>query len=71
MTFKVKLFGKNIFRLGDSYQKKANLEDYYWMTVRCKNCNIDIDVAIKKGVHLNDVITGVKCNNCECRLEKI
>ncbi len=70
MKLRVKLFGKIIFRMGDAYQKKVNPKDYYWMTVRCKNCNIDTDVAIKKGIRLNDVITGVKCSNCECRLEK-
>jgi len=70
MKILVKLFGKNYFVEGSPYAKKALAEDYYTMGVRCANCNRNTIVLIKKGVHLNDIITGVKCINCECRLEK-
>jgi hypothetical protein len=70
MKLRVRLFGKNYFTEGNLYAKKALAEDYYTMIVTCKNCGRTTTVSVKKGVHLNDIITGVKCSNCECRLEK-
>jgi lysyl-tRNA synthetase class I len=70
MKLKVKLFGKNILASGSPAEKKIDYSDYYPFTVICKNCNKMTQVLVKKGVHINDVITGVKCNYCDCRLEK-
>jgi len=71
MKLKVRLFGKNYFSEGSPYQKKVDYVDYYPLLVSCKNCNKPTQIYIKKGVRVNDIITSVKCNNCECRLEKI
>lgn len=71
MKLKVKLFGKNAFVAGNKYEKKIDYADYYSLTVVCKNCNKMTQIFIKKEVHLNDIITGIRCNNCQCRLEKI
>jgi RNase P subunit RPR2 len=70
MKLKVRLFGKNYFISGSKYQYKVNIEDYYSVLVICNNCKNITVVYIKKGVRLNDIITSVKCDNCECRLEK-
>ena len=70
MKLKVRFFGKNILRTGDPYEKKIDYTNYYPMTVICKNCGKMTQVLVKKGVHLNDVITAVKCSNCAVRLEK-
>ena len=70
MKLRVKLFGKNIFIDGSPYAKRALAEDYYRVIAKCANCCADTTVYIKKGVHINDVITAIKCSNCECRLEK-
>lgn len=71
MKLKVRLFGKNAFVEGSPYAKKALAEDYYTLIVECPNCKKTTTVSIKKGVHLNDIITGIKCSNCQCRLEKV
>jgi hypothetical protein len=70
MKVRVRLFGKNVFIIGTDYQKKANLQNYYQMVATCKNCNNITGIYIKKGVHFNNIIAGVPCSNCECRLEK-
>jgi hypothetical protein len=70
MKFLTKLFGKNYFVDGSAYAQKADLANYYSMTVDCYNCHNMTKVYIKKGVYLNNVITGILCSNCECRLEK-
>jgi hypothetical protein len=70
MKLVVKLFGKNVFIDGSSYAKKIDYANYYPMSVLCDNCHNRMKIYIKKGVHLNDIITGVICNNCVCRLEK-
>ena len=70
MKFLVKLFGKNVFVEGSPYGKKANFSDYYLVRVYCSNCKNYMVIYVKKGVHINDVITAVKCNNCGVRLEK-
>ena len=70
MKLKVRLFGKNYFVSGSPAELKVNLSDYYMMTVTCHNCNKFTLVYTKKGVHVNDIITGVRCSNCEVRLEK-
>lgn len=70
MKLLVKLFGKNFFTEGSPYQKKVDYINYYPILVICKNCNKSTQIYIKKGVHVNDIITSVKCSNCEVRLEK-
>jgi len=70
MKFRVKLFGKNILRIGDKYENKIDYANYYPLTVSCKNCNKMTQVLVKKGVRLNDVICGIRCSNCNVRLEK-
>jgi hypothetical protein len=70
MKLTTRLFGKNYFIVGSEYAKKALASDYYQLPVKCNNCGKITDVNIKKGIHLNDIITGVKCINCQCRLEK-
>jgi hypothetical protein len=70
MKFLVKLFSKNVFVDGNPYGKKVDYNDYYLMAIDCKNCNDTTRIYIKKSVHVNDIVTGVKCNNCDCRLEK-
>lgn len=71
MKLKVRLFGKNAFVQGSSYEKKVDYANYYLMNVLCTNCKEGTNIYVKKGVHLNDVITAVKCRNCNCRLEKV
>ena len=70
MKIIVKLFGKNFFVENSPYSKKVNYDNYYFMILCCANCKHKTEVYVKKGVHLNDIITGVKCSNCECKLEK-
>lgn len=70
MKLKIKLFGKNVFVRGSSYGEKVDYANYYLMNVLCVNCKEGINIYIKKGVHLNDVITGVECENCGCHLTK-
>ena len=70
MKLKVRLFGKNAFINGSAYSKKALPENYYRFFKECKNCKAIILIYIKKGVKINDIITAIKCSNCECRLEK-
>ena len=65
------LFNRNVFTDGDVYSKKINFDNYYEVAVVCKNCTQPNTVYVKKGVHINDVIFGAKCKNCNCRLEKI
>ena len=76
MKFKVRLFGRN-FLVREFIEGKEkefpvgmNYQDYYLIATNCKNCNQTTNVYIKKGIHFNDIITRVKCINCECRLEK-
>ena len=71
MRLIVRLFGKNYYLEGSKYQKKANGNDYYPKLILCLNCNRPTQIYIKKGVHVNDIITQVKCSSCECRQEKI
>ena len=63
MKLRVRLFGKNIFAAGSSYEAKISYADYYPLTVICNNCNKMTQVFVKKTVHLNDVITAVRCSN--------
>jgi hypothetical protein len=70
MKLKVRLFGKNAFSAEKEIPKKIDMKNYYLINVICKNCNQSTSIAVKKGVHINDVITGVRCKFCECRLEK-
>jgi dihydroorotate dehydrogenase len=70
MKLIIKLFGKNVFVAGSKYEKKTDLINYYLMNISCHNCKEGTNIYIKKGVHLNDIITAVKCRNCDCRLEK-
>jgi len=70
MKLIVKLFGKNIFEEDNPYAKKVLVENYYSLTVICKNCKKSTNVFIKKGVNLNDVIFEARCHYCNCRLEK-
>jgi transcription elongation factor Elf1 len=71
MKLRVRLFGKNYFAAGSPAELKVNLSDYYTSTVACPNCNASTVIYVKKGVHLNDIVTGVRCSRCECRLEKV
>jgi hypothetical protein len=76
MKFLVKLFGKNflvsqrIEGIEKELPKGMNIDDYYTMNVLCANCKQEMSIYIKKGVHLNDIVTGVRCSNCEVHLEK-
>jgi len=70
MTLRVKLFGKNYFVEGSPYAKKTLANDYYGVIAKCANCCASTTLYVKKTVHINDIITGVKCSRCECRLEK-
>lgn len=76
MKLKVRLFSRNflvrqkIEGIEKELPKSMNIDDYYSITYLCKNCNNTTDMYIKKGVHVNDIINKVKCNNCECHLEK-
>lgn len=76
MKFLIKLFGRNflvrekIEGIGKELPRGVDINDYYTMNVICNNCNNRTNIYVKKGIHLNDIITSVRCNNCECRLEK-
>jgi hypothetical protein len=70
MKLKVKLFGKNVFVAEKGIPKNIDMINYYLINVLCKNCGQQTSIAVKKGVHINDVITGARCKYCECRLEK-
>jgi RNase P subunit RPR2 len=70
MKLKVKLFGKNVFQENSAYSKKVDYANYYKITHECKNCNAINVIYVKKGVHVNDIATSVKCINCGNRLEK-
>jgi len=70
MKLRIKLFGKNVFVKELPISKKVSADDYYCMIVNCKNCQATTVIYIKKGVRVNDIITGVKCNYCNVRLEK-
>jgi hypothetical protein len=70
MKLLIKLFGKNAFIQGTSYEKKIDYINYYLIQVLCANCKNIMNIYIKKGVHINDIVTGIKCNYCNCRLEK-
>ena len=71
MKLIVRLFGKNYFKPCSKYSNTiANFNDYYTHLIICKNCGGGTTVYIKKGVHINDVVTQVKCDACDCRLEK-
>jgi len=70
MKLLVRLFGKNAFVQGSPYEKKVDYNNYYYTTKVCNNCQSIILIYVKKGVCVNDIITKVKCNDCECRLEK-
>lgn len=70
MKIKARLFNKNYFISEDIYGTKIDIKDYYVISVVCKNCGSTTSIYVKKGVHVNDIISGVKCNNCEVRLEK-
>jgi len=71
MKILVSLFGKNHFIPGTPYEKKVDFNNYYTMELHCKNCNHYTSTYIKKGVHVNDVATHIRCSNCNVRLEKI
>jgi len=71
MKLRVRLFGKNHFYPGENYTKNVDYSNYYRLYLECKNCITKTETYIKKGVHVNDIITHIKCNNCGCRLEKI
>jgi hypothetical protein len=76
MRLRDRLFGRNflvrekIEGIERELPKRMNIENYYTIIHPCNNCNSTTVLYIKKGVHLNDIITSVKCSNCECRLEK-
>jgi hypothetical protein len=70
MKLKVKLFGKNAFMQGSPYEKKVDYNNYYLIHVLCANCKEGMNIYIKKGVHLNDIISAITCKNCGCRLTK-
>ena len=71
MRLIVRLFGKNYFLEGSKYQQKVDYINYYPKLIQCLNCGRPTQIYIKKGVHVNDIITQVKCSSCECRQEKI
>jgi hypothetical protein len=70
MKLKIRLFGKNCFQEGSDYSKKVNYANYYKITHICHNCGAANVLYVKKGVNIKDIVTEVKCINCECRLEK-
>ena len=70
MKLRVKLFGKNVFIGELPLSKKVYAEDYYRMVVDCKNCKSTTIIFVKKGVFVNDIVTKVKCQYCNCKLEK-
>lgn len=76
MKLKVRLFGRNFLvqekveGIEKELPKGMDVNDYYSMNVLCVNCHQGMNIYIKKGVHLNDIVTGVRCKNCEVRLEK-
>ena len=77
MKLKVRLFGRNFLvtekveGIEKELPKGMNIDDYYDITYTCKNCESITAIHIKKGVHISDIITSIKCQNCEVRLEKI
>jgi hypothetical protein len=76
MKLRTRLFGKNFLvrefveGIEKELPKGMNIENYYSIIHLCLNCRHSNSIWIKKGVHVNDIITHVKCQNCECRLEK-